>query len=146
MAVHESETKHMKVSSPGLRSQAAIKAWATRRSAQHKALVSEKASKKALEDWCKDNYWKVLFFEGPKGGPRTGIVDAVIIRIKPRDPDLIEVRLVQLKSGLGGLTGAEIGRLKEAVKNLSKDWLLAAFDGETLHVHPEIPPKGEADI
>ena len=41
--------------------------------------------------------------------------DAVIVGIKPREPDAIEVRLVQLKSSVGGLTGAEITSLKRAV-------------------------------
>ena len=70
------------------------------------------------------------------------IRDAVMTRIKPRDPDLIEVRLVQLKSGVAGLTGAEIARLKRAVANLSADWLLAAFDGRMLHLVPDVPKPG----
>jgi hypothetical protein len=132
----------MKVSTPGSRSQAAIRAWATRQSAQHRAAQSEKKSKLALSTWCHENGWKVAFFEGPTGAPRNGIVDAIITRIRPRDPDLIEVRLVQLKSGLGGLTGPEIRRLKNAVAKLSADWLLAAFDGETLHLVPDVPERG----
>jgi hypothetical protein len=66
-------------------------------------------------------------------------VDAIIARISPGDADAIELKLVQLKSGAGGLTAREIARLKEAVPRLSKDWLLAAFDGNTLHILPEIP-------
>ena len=132
----------MKLSTPGSRSAAAIKAWATRQSAQYRGAQSEKKSKLALTTWCRDSGWKVAFFEGPTGAPRNGIVDAVITRIKPRNPDLIEVRLVQLKSGLGGLTAAEIGRLKKAVADLSADWLLAAFDGQTLHLVPDVPESG----
>lgn len=133
----------MDVSTPDSRSEAAIKAWATRRSARYRAVKSEKASKIALSEWCQENGWKVLFFEGATGFPRTGIVDAVIVRIKPRDADAVEVRLVQLKSGVGGLTGAEITRLKNAVSRLSTDWLLAAFDGRTLHLVPDIPARGK---
>ena len=136
----------MKVSTPGSRSQAAIKAWATRQSAQYRAAQSEKKSKLALSSWCRDNGWKVVFFEGPTGAPRNGIVDAVITRIRPRNPDLIEVRLVQLKSGLGGLTGAEISRIKKAVTNVSTDWLLAAFDGQTLHLVPDVPERGQPNV
>jgi hypothetical protein len=97
----------------------------------------------ALSEWCQENGWKVVFFESATGSRRTGIVDAVIVRIKPREPDAIEVRLVQLKSGVGGLTGAEITRLKRAVAQLSTDWLLAAFDGQTLHLVPDIPARGK---
>ena len=84
----------------------------------------------------------MIFFEGPSGAPRNGIVDAVILRIKPSSPDSVEVRLVQLKSGVGGLTGVEIRRLKKAVASLTSDWLLAAFDGEVLHMVPDIPQRG----
>jgi len=127
---------------PDPRSIGARKAWETRRSARYRAAKSEKASKAALSSWCRANGWKVLFFEGHSGAPRTGIVDAVIARIKPGNADAIEVRLVQLKSGAGGLTGAEIARLKRALATLSTDWLLAAFDGETLHLLPDMPRPG----
>ena len=126
------------------RSTAAKKAWETRRSARYRASKSEKASKVALRSWCRANGWKVLFFEGVTGAPRTGIVDAIIARIRPRDADAVELRLVQLKSGVGGLTAREIARLKEAVAKLSGDWLLAAFDGETLHLLPEIHGRSPA--
>jgi hypothetical protein len=127
---------------PDPRSIGARKAWETRRSARYRAAKSEKASKAALLSWCRANGWKVLFFEGDSGAPRTGIVDAVIARIRPGNADAIEVRLVQLKSGAGGLTGAEIARLKRALASLSTDWLLAAFDGETLHLLPDMPRPG----
>jgi hypothetical protein len=128
-----------------LRSAAARKAWETRRSARYRASKSEKASKSALVSWCRANGWKVLFFEGRTGAPRSGIVDAIIARITPGDPDAIELKLVQLKSGVGGLTAREITRLKKAVTRLSKDWLLAAFDGNTLHIVPEMPWRGSKE-
>jgi hypothetical protein len=83
-----------------------------------------------------------LFFEGDTGAPRTGIVDAIIARIRPDDADAVDLRLVQLKAGAGGLTATEISRLKRAVTVLTTDWLLAAFDGETLHLVPDISRKG----
>ena len=123
---------------PDRRSAAAKKAWATRRSARYKARKTERASKEALSAWCRANGWKVLFFEGNTGAARTGIVDAVIARISRADADAVEVRLVQLKAGSGGVTATEITRLKTAGEKLSCDWVVAAFDGETLHLVPEI--------
>src|SRR6266849_3682644 len=90
------------------RSKAAKKAWITMRSALYRASRSERASKAALSAWCAANGWRVIFFEGRTGAPRTGIVDAVIARIRPGEADGIDIRLVQLKSGAGGLTGREI--------------------------------------
>ena len=119
-------------------SESAKKAWATRRSPQYKASKNERASKKALLEWCKANGWKALFFEGDSGAPRTGIVDAIIARIRSDDADAIEMRFVQLKSGSGGLTATEIARMKQAIKKTSSDWLLAAFDGDELHFLPEM--------
>lgn len=126
---------------PITRSTAAQKAWETRHSPTYKARKAEKESKKALVSWCRTNGWKVLFFEGESGAPRTGIVDAIMARIKSEDSDAIEIKFVQLKSGTGGLTGSEIARMKRAIGKASKDWLLAAFDGETLHFLPEIPKR-----
>ena len=121
------------------RSIAAKKAWTTRQTATYRASRSERASKEALKAWCREHGWKVIFFEGESGAPRTGIVDAIIARIRPRDADVIEIYLVQLKSGGAGLTGREISRMKQAVERKSLDWLLAAFDGQKLHFLPEIP-------
>ena len=64
-----------------------------------------------------------------------------MVRIKPGDADAIEIKLVQLKAGAGGLTAMEITRLKRATERVSKAWLLAACDGEELHFLPEIPGK-----
>jgi len=121
------------------RSRAAKKAWLTRQSPKYRADQSERASKEALRAWCRHAGWKVLFFEGVTGAPRTGIVDAIIARIRRCEPDGIDIRLVQLKSGTGGLTASEIARMKCAVEDLSRDWLLAAFDGQILHFLPDIP-------
>ena len=132
----------MKAATTNARTVAALKAWATRRKPHHRARRTEAASKVALELWCRENDWKLVFFEGASGSPRTGIVDAVMVRIKPTKPDSIEVRLVQLKAGMSGLKAREIARLKKAVVGLSADWLLAAYDGDTLHMVPDVPKRG----
>ncbi|MBI5525182.1 MAG: hypothetical protein HY897_02530 [Deltaproteobacteria bacterium] len=121
------------------RSNAARKAWRTRKSPKYKADRTEQASKNALSKWCERHGWKVIFFEGKTGAPRTGIVDAVIVRIRPGDADAIEVCLIQLKAGAGGLTAIEISRMKKAVGKASLSWLLAAFDGDDLHFLPGTP-------
>ena len=66
-----------------------------------------------------------------------------MVRIKPGKADSIEVRLVQLKAGVAGLTAAEVTRLKKAVSALSTDWLFAAYDGATLHLVPDVPKRGD---
>ena len=52
-------------------------------------------------------------------------------------PDQFDLRLIQLKGGRAGVSGREIARLKRAALNASVDWLIAAYDGDTLHLLPE---------
>jgi hypothetical protein len=120
------------------RSIAAKKAWQKRRSAPYKASRSEKKSKVAFQRWCRANGWKILFFEGDSGSPRTGIVDAIIARISSSDADSVDIRFVQLKSGNSGLSANEAMRMKQATKKVSLDWIAALFDGEDIHILPEI--------
>ena len=115
------------------RSVAARKAWATRTSPRYRATTTERTSKQALSEWAKARGWRVVFFEGSTGAPRTGIVDAVLLRLARAKADVVEIRLVQLKGGAGGLTAREIARLKSAVQAIRCDWVLAAFDGTELH-------------
>jgi hypothetical protein len=136
----------MKAKTPNSRSAAALRAWGTRRTPQYRARRTEAASKAALQQWCRANNWKLVVFESASGAPRTGIVDAVMVRIKPGKPDAIEMRLVQLKAGLAGLTAAEVTRMKKAATAVSTDWLLVAYDGTTLHLVPDVPRPGERGV
>lgn len=87
--------------------------------------------------YCKQHGWKLAFFEGANGSPRTGIIDAIAYRFGRANADLLDVRLVQLKGGKAGVSGAEIARLKKASAGATVNWLVAAFDGETLHLLPD---------
>ena len=120
---------------------AALKAGLTKKrvGAFAKARAAEAASKEALKAYCADNQWRVAFFEGATGAPRTGIVDAIAFRISRTNSDVIDLRLVQLKGGKAGVSGAEISRLKKASQTVVVNWLVAAFDGESLHLLPEEP-------
>ena len=120
---------------------AASKAQQTRKrmNAFTKARAAEAASKEALRSYCEQHGWRVAFFEGKTGAPRTGIIDAIVFRVSRKDSDILDLRLVQLKGGKAGVSGAEITRLKEAVGTVAVDWLIAAFDGKSLHLLPNEP-------
>jgi hypothetical protein len=120
------------------RSEAARKAWRTIRikRAFVKARASEAASKAALEAYCEQQGWRVAFFEGKTGSPRTGIIDAVAFSLDRSNADGLEVRLIQLKGGNAGVNGREIARLKKAVTEARITGMIAAFDGEVLHPVP----------
>lgn len=118
---------------------AAAKAVTTRKrmSIVDKRRAAEAASKEALRAYCEEHKWRVAFFEGKSGAPRTGIIDAIIFRISKQNADVLDLRLVQLKGGHAGVSGAEIARLKTASEAVAVNWLIAAFDGESLHLVPE---------
>lgn len=111
----------------------AKKAWATRRSATYRARQTAKASQAAFEQWARDHGWRVVFLDAPSGHPRTGIVDAVLVRVRPRSKDQIDIRLVQLKAGAAGLTATEFERLCSAVERVSVEGLAALCDGASVH-------------
>ncbi|MGH9776164.1 MAG: hypothetical protein ACRD50_14595 [Candidatus Acidiferrales bacterium] len=123
--------------------QAGLKAAKTRRvrDAFAKARAAEAASKEALRIYCQKHRWRVAFVEGATGAPRTGIIDAVMFRISPKNADLLDIRLVQLKGGKAGISGPEIARLKKAASAATVNWLIAAFDGESLHLIPDIESR-----
>jgi hypothetical protein len=134
-------TRGQKAARTRKRRGAARKMWQTRRrmSAWERAHAAEAASKAALESHCGKNGWKIAFFEGKTGAPRTGIIDAIAFRLGRKDCDLLDIRLVQLKGGNAGVTGRELARLKKAATNATVDWLVAEFDGEILHLLPNDP-------
>jgi len=81
----------------------------------------------------------VAFFEGATGAPRTGIIDAIAFRLGRKNSDLLDLRLIQLKGGNAGASGREIARLKKASAEATVNWLIAEFDGDSLHLLQEDP-------
>lgn len=106
-------------------------------SAFTKARAAEAASKEALRAYCQAHNWRVAFFEGASGSPRTGIIDTIIFRISRENADVLDIRLAQLRGGHAGVSGAEITRRKRA-NEAAVDWMISAFDGESLHPLPEL--------
>jgi hypothetical protein len=104
-----------------------------------KARASEAASKEALSSYLKAQGWRLAFFEGATGAPRTGIIDAVAFRLGRRNADVLDIRLIQLKGGKAGISGEEIARLKKAADSATVNWLIAAFDGDLIHLLPHDP-------
>ncbi|HVP65835.1 MAG TPA: hypothetical protein VMT17_01075 [Anaeromyxobacteraceae bacterium] len=115
------------------RHQAALKAAATKRSPPHKAKTTARKSQEALSRWAKAKAWHLVFLDAASGNPRTGIVDAVLLRITLKKPDVVQVRLVQLKGGLAGLKPREVTRLEAAVRSIDVRSMYALYDGTSLN-------------
>ena len=109
--------------------------WQTRRriAASAKARATEAASKEIVREVLEKEGYRIVYFEGSTGAPRTGIVDGLAFRITPGDADRIEIILLQLKAGSAGATGREVKRLNEALLKASVGWKVAAVDGDNVY-------------
>jgi len=74
-----------------------------------------------------------MFLDADSGHPRTGIADAVLLRIKPRAADQVELYIVQLKGGGSGFKAREMARLENAAAAVKAVPLIILHDGERLH-------------
>jgi hypothetical protein len=122
--------------------ESAHKAWRTMRGPVWKARRSAGLSQKALEAWAKEAKFRLVFLDAESGNPRTGIVDAVLIRIRPKSADQLDLYVVQLKGGSAGLKPAEMKRLKGAAAAVEAKSLVVLHDGKTLQFLE--PTSGEA--
>ncbi|MDA8338610.1 MAG: hypothetical protein M0Z70_04845 [Nitrospiraceae bacterium] len=120
-------------------SNAAKKAWVTRKSPTYRARKTAFQSQKALEKWARENGWKILFLDADSGNPRTGIIDAMLVRILPKKPDCLDLKLVQLKAGSAGLKPREMKRLREAIHKLRVEHLVVLFDDGEIMFSPSEP-------
>jgi hypothetical protein len=81
----------------------------------------------------------VVFFESRTGFPRTGIVDAVLLRLRPKQADTVELRLLQLKSESAGLTATESRRLRRAAEGVDAQPLAILHSKGELDFWPAEP-------
>lgn len=87
-------------------------------------------SRKALEAWAAQAGWHLAFVAPAAGAgkARRGIVDAVLVRTSPRDPDAVQVKLVQLRGGKAGLAPAAERRLERAAERVEIEVLHVFHD------------------
>jgi hypothetical protein len=52
-----------------------------------KAHHAARLSNEALSEWAEESGFKIVFLDAKSGNPRIGIVDAILLRIKPKSPD-----------------------------------------------------------
>jgi len=118
---------------PRTRRTAALAAWKTMRGPVWKARRSARLSKEAVEAWASESGFRIVFLDAPSGYPRTGIADALMVRIRPRSADEIELYVVQLKGGAAGFKPSEMTRLTKAASAVKATPLIILHDGERLH-------------
>lgn len=113
--------------------EAALKAWKTMRGPVWKAKRTAKRSQQALQEWADEAGFRVVFLDAKSGHPRTGIADAILLRIKPKAADQIELYVVQLKGGSAGFKAAEMARLTKAAASIKATPLIVLHDGDQMH-------------
>ena len=110
------------------RSKAARDAWRTMRGPVWKARQTARRSQDALSDWAKSSGFKVVFLDAASGNPRTGIADAILLRIRPKAADQIDLYVVQLKGGGAGFKATEMARLTKAASAIKATPLIVLHD------------------
>jgi hypothetical protein len=113
--------------------EAALKAWKTMRGPVWKAKRTAKRSQDALKEWADENDFHLVFLDAKSGNPRTGIADALLLRVRPKAADQIELYVVQLKGGGAGVTALEMTRLTKAATSMKAIPLAVLHDGGELH-------------
>jgi hypothetical protein len=69
--------------------------------------------------------YKVLSLDSRSGYEYKGVVDLIAIRRNKKDPDQLEVILLQVKGGTARVSADEIVRLRQAARRLRVDWNVA---------------------
>ena len=128
------------------RGSAAKRAWLTRRSAPYRAARAENRSKLALAAWAEARGFRLILLDGPSGRPRTGIVDALLVRHRRADADSFEIYAVQLKGGGAGMTPREMTRLAAAATRVCAEPLVVLHDADRLHFLPAEPKSERRQI
>jgi len=98
-----------------------------------KARRTARLSKEALSKWAEESGFRIVFLDAKSGNPRIGIADTILLRIKPKSPDQIELYVVQLKGGGSGFKASEMARLTKAASAIKATPLIILHDGEELH-------------
>ena len=124
---------------PSKQSLAAKKAWATMRSAVYKAQKCASRSQQGLKDWAESNGYWCVFLDAASGNPRTGIVDAVLVKVQRSDADHLDIRLVQLKGGGAGLTARERSRLRGSCSKAGVLPGYAFWDDQARTIEVDLP-------
>lgn len=110
------------------------------------ARAGDAATRLALEETLMRRGWHVLFFDeefGPLFGPeRPRLFDGIAVRLRPGSGDRLELRLVRAESDTLEAPREVIELVKRAANAASLDWLVAAFDGESMRV---VPPLEEIE-
>jgi hypothetical protein len=104
------------------------------------ARAGEAATRLALEETLLRRGWRVIFFDehfGPLFGPeRPKLFDGIAIRLLPGAEEKVELRLVCVESDTLEAPPELIERVRRAARSASVEWLVAAFDGESMRVVP----------
>lgn len=109
------------------------------------ARAGETAARVALEDTLMREGWRVLYLDerfGPLLGPGGArAVDGIALRVRS-DGEGIELRLIAVEGGTLQISDDAVQRMKRLAESVEADWLLAAFDGESIRLVPD-PGLGE---
>lgn len=76
--------------------------------------------------------YKILSLDSRRGYEYKGIVDLLAVRRNRKNPDILNLVLLQVKGGNARLTKQELNRLKEAARDIKVDWNVAEKPGKSV--------------
>ena len=95
---------------------------------------TREAAENRLRDWALAHGWQIVFpNDALDADIRPGVVDAVLVRAHPRNPDNIHLQFVRLRLGAGRIPGAQARRLHDTLEKVSAKTLFACIEGDDLH-------------
>jgi hypothetical protein len=92
---------------------------------------SQNAKTFAKYELSKKGY-KCISLDSKKGYEYKGVVDLVAVKRNRKNPDLLEVMLLQVKGGNAKITRDEMNRLRAATRNVKVQWNIAEKPGRTI--------------
>jgi len=86
--------------------------------------------------------YKCISFDTPKGYEYKGVVDLIAAKRSTKNPDRLQIILLQVKGGKARITSDEISRLRAAAKHVKIGWNVVQKPGRTVRFRKRIP-EGE---
>ena len=92
------------------------------------------AAEERLSEWAAEHGWQIAFPNDSLGpDERPGLIDAVLLRANPRQPNSLQMQLVRLHLGPGQPPAGQARRLHDCLEQVSAMTLYACVDGDDLH-------------
>ena len=82
--------------------------------------------------------YRCISLDSKRGYEYKGVVDLIAVKRYHRNPDRLEIMLLQVKGGSAKITNDELRRLQSAARNVKVLWNVAEKPGKTIRFKKSI--------